>query len=200
MFPSKEILYAGRIHPEKGIHLLIEAFVLAQAKGLKNWRLVVVGPWRESEGGGGGDYREKLIKQAQAAGGAVEFREPIFNESELVKCYSSAAIFVYPSLAERGETFGLAALEAMASGCVPVVSGLKCFEDFIVHGKNGLVFDHCGDQASVRLSEHLLSLTRDPDLLTKLRSAAFESSRGYALPVVTDRFLADFRAIVSSSA
>jgi glycosyltransferase involved in cell wall biosynthesis len=46
-------------------------------------------------------------------------------------------MFVYPCLAEQGETFGLAPLEAVACGAVPIVSDLSCFGDFITPGVNG---------------------------------------------------------------
>ena len=36
----------------------------------------------------------------------------------------------------------VAPLEAMANGCVPLVSSLDCFRDYIQDGMNGFVFDH----------------------------------------------------------
>jgi len=50
------ILYAGRIHPEKGLDLLMESVRLMPA----GWRLEVVGPHQISAGGGGEEYLASL--------------------------------------------------------------------------------------------------------------------------------------------
>jgi glycosyltransferase involved in cell wall biosynthesis len=191
---ARELLYAGRIHPEKGVHLLIAAFALLHARGLTGWNLRIVGPWETRHGGGGEDYMSGLRRQAGA--GAVTFTGPIFDERALVAAYGRAALFVYPSLAERGETFGLAVLEAMAAGCAPVVSSLPCFGDFVTDGTNGLVFDHRAADAPAALAAKLESLMVDSDRLEGLRSAAWSTARGYALPLVASRFIRDFDEIL----
>ena len=48
------ILYGGRLHPEKGIDLLIRAFDRACQQGLSGWTLRLVGPADVAAGGGGG--------------------------------------------------------------------------------------------------------------------------------------------------
>ena len=73
---------------------------------------------------------------------SIELLDPVFSESELKEELKSARIFAYPSLAERGETFGLSVLEAMSCGCVPIVSALQCFKDLVENNKNGYVFNH----------------------------------------------------------
>ena len=79
------------------------------------------GPWKTKQGGGEKAFYEKLKSELH------EFEikssgEPLFSEVDLKKELDSAQIFVYPSKAEYGETFGLSVLEAMSCGCVPVVS------------------------------------------------------------------------------
>ena len=120
---KKEILYCGRVHPEKGLDLLIKA-----ASGLPpDWRVKIIGPWETRQGGGGKEYLDSLRMLAQ--GMPVTFHGPEYNMERLAEHYREAAIFAYPSVAEKGETFGLAPLEAMAWSCVPVVSDLPCFKD-----------------------------------------------------------------------
>jgi glycosyltransferase involved in cell wall biosynthesis len=191
---SREILYTGRIHPEKGIHILIDAFTRLCAKGVTGWTLRITGPWDTRHGGGGEDYLASLRRQAE--GSAVTFTGPVFNEAELVAQYGKAAIFVYPSLAEKGETFGLAVLEAMAAGCAPVVSMLPCFGDFVRDGANGLVFDHNAASASQSLAAKLETLMLDPVRLASLRSASWSTAREYALPLVASQFIKDFHEIL----
>jgi glycosyltransferase involved in cell wall biosynthesis len=190
------ILYAGRIHPEKGVHLLVEAFArLASTPPLTEWTLRIVGPWQTAQGGGGSSYRDRLVSLAAPARGRIELIEPEFNEAALVAQYRQAAVFAYPSLAEFGETFGLAALEAMAAGCVPLVSSLACFRDFIRPGENGMTFDHRAADPAAELGHALVQLASDAALRDRLQLAAWTTARDYALQEIADRFIRDFYRI-----
>ena len=51
----KRILYAGRLHPEKGVLELIEAFGGIAKKEGKEWVLRIMGPWREDQEGAARD-------------------------------------------------------------------------------------------------------------------------------------------------
>lgn len=189
------ILYAGRIHPEKGLHLLIEAFLL-----LRNTpaRLRLVGPWEEKSGGGGESYRQRLLQLAAPAGERIEFTGPIYDAGRLDAAYRSASLFVYPSLAELGETFGLAPLEAMAQGCPPIVSDLACFTDFIEPGKNGLVFDHRGAAPASALAENIDQLLDDPALRRSLAEASLQTAGRFSLEKVADLYLQDFASLLAA--
>jgi glycosyltransferase involved in cell wall biosynthesis len=194
--PRNVILYTGRIHPEKGIHLLIGAFLQLIEKGLQGWSLRIIGPWKTEQGGGGSVYRDQLRSAAERGGAAVELLEPIFDEAMLVQQYREAAIFAYPSLAERGETFGLAALEAMAAGCVPVVSALGCFSDFIHDGANGKVFNHRSPDPVAELTRSLSELVSFPERRAELQRAAWETARSYTLPKIANDLILDFCSLV----
>lgn len=193
---SNVILYTGRIHPEKGVHLLIAAFLRMTATGQRGWSLRIIGPWTTAQGGGGADYRSELLREASKADGAIELLEPIFNEAALVEHYREAAIFAYPSLAERGETFGLSALEAMAAGCAPIVSALGCFTDFIRDGENGIVFDHRAPKSVNELTNALLTLVQSPERRTRMQHAAWTTARNYTLPKIANELIADFRSLI----
>lgn len=197
---ERVILYTGRLHPEKGVHLLIEAFSQRAATALAGWKLRVIGPWRIAQGGGGEAYRARLAELARPAGASIELVEPIFDERALVAEYQRAAVFAYPSLAEFGETFGLAVLEAMAAGCAPVVSALACFADFLRAGENGLVFDHRQPDAAAALGQALQEFAESSVTRERIRAAAWTTARDYALPTVALKFLEDFSRITERSA
>jgi glycosyltransferase involved in cell wall biosynthesis len=191
------ILYTGRIHPEKGVHLLIAAFLrMMTATGQRGWSLRIIGPWTTAQGGGGAEYRSELLREAGKAAGAIELLEPIFDEAVLVSHYREAAIFAYPSLAERGETFGLAALEAMAAGCAPIVSALGCFTDFIRDGENGVVFDHRATDPVDELTDAMSNLVQSPERRTRIRQSAWTTARNYSLPKIANELIADFRSLI----
>jgi glycosyltransferase involved in cell wall biosynthesis len=196
---GREILYAGRIHPEKGISLFLEAVQRLRAiePEARDWKITIVGPWLHSQGGGGSDYKEMLQKRFSDLRGAVDWAGPIFDEERLQSYYRRAAIFVYPSIAVRGETFGSAPLEAMANGCAVVVSGLACFSDFVFNNVNGLVFDHEGPHAAAALAGRLRELVANPDLRRRLSERALEVRESFSLNRVCQQYEADFIAASS---
>ena len=181
------ILYTGRVHPEKGLHILIEALSTLQ----KGWKLIIVGPHSFSEGGGGEKYMQELKKLAQQID--VIFTGPVNNDGKLNEYYKQASIFVYPSVAEKGETFGLAPLEAMAWGCVPVVSDLLCFQDFILPDKNGSAFNHRSKDAAQLLASAIKKLQHDPSLRKKIALQALKVRQSHGVSCIASDFLKLFQ-------
>jgi glycosyltransferase involved in cell wall biosynthesis len=197
------VLYAGRIHPEKGLDLLAEAWVQPKVRAaLAGWKLVLAGSWDFAHGGGGANYQERLKAKFKLASDSVEWTGPLFgaNTEKLHQLYQRARIFVYPSVADRGETFGLAPLEAMACGAPPIVSNLGCFRDFVRAGENGLVFDHHAPDAGSRLADALLSLAGDAALRRRLGAEAWKTAAHYRVEEVATRYLADFESVLAQSA
>lgn len=190
------ILYCGRLHPEKGIALLIEAFRLACYRGLSGWTLRLVGPADTAAGGGGLGWLEGLLARSQEAGLPLEWLGPIYGEQELLQHYQLAALFAYPSLAERGETFGLAPLEAMACGAVPIVSDLACFRDFITHGVNGLVFNHRSADPAAALAKEILTLSGDPERRAAMAEATLAVRESHHPATIARQFLDGFEALI----
>lgn len=188
---SRSILYCGRVHPEKGLELLVKS-VNTLPEG---WLIIIIGPWKTAEGGGGEDYLQSLKTLFNAT--KVQFLEPIYDIEQLNQRYKEAAIFVYPSVAEKGETFGLAPLEAMAWGAVPVVSDLACFKDFISHNHNGLIFNHRTQDASEQLQQCVMRLIEDDVIRSRLGKEALKIRVSHSPDSIADLFLADFEKLLS---
>lgn len=186
------LLYCGRVHPEKGLHLLIEALRLLGSP----WPLRVVGPWQTEQGGGGVAYKAKL--EQVACGLPVTFVGPVYDIEMLNAEYRNAAIFIYASVAEKGETFGSAPLEAMAWGCAPIVSGLECFQDFIRSGENGLSFDHRHPDAVKLLAASIRQLTTDAALRNRLAMQALEVRQSHSPQAIARLFLNDFATMMAT--
>jgi glycosyltransferase involved in cell wall biosynthesis len=196
---EQTILYLGRIHPEKGLCELVKAFADLPKQLQKQWRLDIRGPWKASEGGGGRDFLENLKDLAGSAKKAIRFLDPVFDDVKLRKELGRASLFVYPSMAERGETFGLAVLEAICCGCPPLVSSLGCFRDFVHDGSTGFVFDHRGNDVVESLSAKMIEILSKPDRLPVIGSAAYNQAENFTLERVSKRFLDDFSSILSVS-
>ena len=199
------ILYVGRIHPEKGLMLLANALRLLAARDQRTkkpkdkelgWECVLVGPVKQSEGGGGEVFAEEL--KLQVEGLPVRFEAPMYDPAALAKIYDQADVFVYPSVAETGESFGIAPLEAMARGVVPVVSDLAVFREYLEPGVNGMVFDHSSGEAAENLAVVMPALIGDADRRKQMAVAARKTAEGFSTAAIAERYLKLFAETLQS--
>jgi glycosyltransferase involved in cell wall biosynthesis len=194
-FDRKEnvILFVGRLHPEKGVDVLIEA---VRAAGLGGWTLRIVGPHDAAGGGGGDEYLARL--RSLAAGLPVEFIGPVYGEEALREHYARARIFCYPAQNGSGDAAPVAPREAMAYGCVPVVSRLECFGDFVHDGRTGRIFDQSSPRQAVELGGILGELAADPAGLENLARQAHAFVQRYSPAAVAGQFLEDFASCIDA--
>ena len=197
-FPGRDkiILFVGRVHPEKGVHLLVDAFTSGAQSAFADWQLMIVGPAETKLGGGGDAYLASLRRSADKAEGKITFAGPIFDSAKLADAYRNARLFVYPSLSERGESFGLAPLEAMAHGCAVLVSDLDCFHDFIRADETGFIFDHRAQPIAETLRAKIDSIVADETSLARVAVAGYEKSAEYSPERVAEQFLKDFASVI----
>ncbi|MGA8670950.1 MAG: glycosyltransferase family 4 protein, partial [Terracidiphilus sp.] len=193
---DKCILYVGRLHPEKGVHLLIEAFKKFLSEDPSGWKLRLIGPWEVAHGGAGEEYFTSLRKASQSIQNSVEWIGPVFDAKQLSAHYQQSSFLVYPSVAGRGEASPLAPLEAMAEGCPAVVSSLGCFRDYIRPGQNGWTFDESSPDRVTNLAATLRSVVSDPRTMEKVRAEAFQTAQSLGLSQIADRYLSDFQELV----
>jgi glycosyltransferase involved in cell wall biosynthesis len=196
---TRTILFVGRIHPEKGIELLIRALAGLPAASLGGWKIRIVGPHEIAFGGGGSEFFAAMRTLAQENGVAIDWAGRIFDSAKLTAEYRAASLFVYPSLAEKGETFGLAPLEAMAQGCVPIVSKLACFRDYLTDTVNGFVFDHRTPEPEKTLAACLTNALRLSDEeFSAMSTAAHATAAEFTVAKVAPRYLADFASLLAA--
>ena len=192
---EKTILYVGRIHPEKGLDVLIRAFKQVRSRHL-SVRLRIVGPIAATEGGGGEAYLARLRQLAN--GLPVEVCKPEFDVVRLANIYRDADLFCYPSMAEKGEALGVAALEAMSTGLPVVVSNLECFSDFVEDGKTGLQFDHRGSDPAKTLAAKLDEALSNWPRMLAMGEAAQKSVQRFGFRRVAEQFLMDFETLLAA--
>jgi glycosyltransferase involved in cell wall biosynthesis len=100
------LLYLGRIHPKKGIDLLMHAFSSLPA-ARESCVLVIAGP-------GDASYVESLKASSAELGieDAIRWAGPLYGGDKW-QAFSAADLFVLPS---HQENFGIALVESLASG------------------------------------------------------------------------------------
>ncbi len=92
------------------------------------------------------------------------------------------------------EGFGLVCTEAMASGCVPLVS--TACTDLCQHRVNSLVHE-IGDVAA--LSSHITELFSNPSLRQRLRATGLASVPSMTWNAAGESLIAAYRSIIARS-
>ncbi|MCX7177145.1 MAG: glycosyltransferase [Proteobacteria bacterium] len=145
---SRTLLFLGRIHPVKGVDVLLQAWAVVMDR-FPDWRLLVIG----SDVGYGkqGGYLE-LIKAlaAKLKLKRMQFAEPKYGEDKWA-AYREADLFVLPS---RSENFGMTVAEALAAGTPAVVTKAAPWKGLQTYG-SGWWVDFGVDALVVSLEEAL---------------------------------------------
>ena len=191
---QKQVIYVGRLAREKGIHLLLRAYANISPRH-PDWRLVVVGPHLTEQGGDGEEFLAALKRTCSNLKTPVTFVGPVFDENELRRRFCESEIFVYPSVASKGEALPLAPVEAMACGCAVVVSSLRCFDDYVEEGVNAIAFNEM-DTTGSDLASKLEYLMDDAALRAKLGTAGLITAKNYSRYKIATHFLSDFEVVL----
>jgi glycosyltransferase involved in cell wall biosynthesis len=138
------ILFAGRLDPLKGLHLLLRGLAKMQ---FKSWMLLVVGT--------GSHSYERYLRNLSFKLGLTEKVLSIGNvsHSKLPYFYSIAQVYVLPSVFE-----GLPStiLEAMACGTPVIAAKVGGIPEVISNGYNGLLLDSLSEDEIGRTIERVL--------------------------------------------
>jgi phosphatidylinositol alpha 1,6-mannosyltransferase len=166
-------LYVGRIAPEKGIGVLLDAMARVQAAWPGRVRFVLTGD---------GPAEEKA--RALAPAGTV-FTGRLTGEA-LGRAYASADLFVFPS---ETETFGNVVLEAMASGLAVVAPDAGPTLEFAHAGTAALY--RAGDAAA--LAAQVLALAGDDTARARLGHSARAEALRHDWDAIFDALVADYQ-------
>jgi glycosyltransferase involved in cell wall biosynthesis len=164
------IAYFGRIIPEKGLHILIEA--LAKIKDLQ-WHFLMDSFAR---------YETDYIKQINALikENYLEDRLVTFdaNHFEICNYMNASDICVIPSLTTNKwkEQFGRVAPESMACGNAIIVSNSGTLKEIV--GNAGFVFNEKNVQELVSFLQQLLT---DENALNEQKRKSIERAKSYSL-------------------
>lgn len=190
------ILSVGRFFGRKHGHSkkqleMVRTFKKLCRSGLTGWEYHLVGGVQE-------DHQEYLTQIMQEAKGLPVFIHVDADGEKLRDLYSRASIFWHatgfgedpersPHLMEH---FGIATVEAMSAGAVPIVIARGGQPEIVQDGASGLLFTSLDELAS-----HTLRVIEDPALRKELSEAAIRRGRDFAM----DHFTAELNRIVANA-
>ena len=151
---KKQVLFLSRIHPKKGIEVLLSAWkrVIDAHPG---WSLLIVGNGEEN-------YIQSLKDKVNEMSlfDTVRISKPVFGE-EKIALYQSSSLFVLPSYSEN---FGMVIAEALSCG-VPVITTNNTPWELLNETRTGWCISLTEDNL-VKTLEKALSM--DADTLYKM--------------------------------
>lgn len=163
------LLHAGRVEKRKGVHAAVAAVARLRGAGVRA-RLRIVG-WRDET------YAADLRDLARRLGveADIDWDDPVGHE-QMPDIYRAADVLLFPT-AWR-EPFGLVPLEAMATGCLVVATGLGGSGEFLRDQQNSILIGVNDDRAAGRAVERLLG---DLALVARLRAGGRDTVERFSL-------------------
>ncbi len=138
-----ELCFVGRIEPEKGIDLILEALEALQANEASKISSVhFIGT---------GDNIHSYIEKANGLAVTCIFHG-ILSRSKVHEIYAKAHAIILPS---RSEGFPKVIAEALNYGCLSIVSNVSSIGQLIEDGKNGFLLRQ---NSQIEVSQQLLRL------------------------------------------
>jgi D-inositol-3-phosphate glycosyltransferase len=190
----KNILFAGRIEPLKGIDTLLGALAILQqqqAQKLDDVCVTIVGgdPWTP--------VPDSEMQRLQIMAGELGLYDLVTfagaRDQDLLPYYFAAAeMVVVPS---HYESFGMVALESMAMGTPVIASRVGGLAHLVVDGCNGYLVP-AGDAAA--LAERILDLLDCDGCRARMSAEARAYAQGYTWSKIVDRMLAVYGAVYAA--
>ena len=188
-FPKKqkEILFVGRLVPEKGAHFYVKA-VQVIANRYPKWRFGLIGSSRLGDNQYTSPYADRVIREFNNVGSQAKFYG--FKNQEFVqKKMRNSSIIVIPSLWE--EPFGLVAAEAMSNGMAIIASKVGGIPEIINEG--GILIEKIND---LKLKNSLTDLINNKNKRMFFQKKAWENFDFSSIK--SSKKLDDFRKTIYS--
>jgi glycosyltransferase involved in cell wall biosynthesis len=170
------VLFVGVCAVRKGVHFALEAWLNSPASA--HGKFLIAGDFLP-------DYADKLSDML-----AHPSVEALGHRSDVADLMRRSDVLVLPSIEEG---FGLVCVEALASGCVPMIS--DACTDVCRHGENALVH-RVGDVET--LADQFTALHGDRQLLARLREEALRTAPDYTWTKVGARLVEVYEEVVAN--
>ena len=186
-FPKKkkEILFVGRLVPEKGVHIYVKAVKLI-AHICPEWKFGLIGSFRLGDNQNTNSYADKVVKEFNNVGSQAKFygfQDYSFVEDKM----KTASIIVIPSVWQ--EPFGLVAAEAISNGSCVIASKVGGLPEIIEN--NGILIENINHK---KLKKNILNLIKNDKLIKYNQRKAWKNFKFSS--EVSSRKLDNFRKII----
>lgn len=189
---DKNIMFAGRIEPLKGIDTLIQAMALIRQRYpevMENTCVAIIGgdPWA--------DNPDTEMARLQALREALGINDLVLflgakDQDVLPNYYAAAEMVVMPS---HYESFGMVALEAMAMGRPVIASEVGGLAYLIQDGINGY---HVPTRDPEALAERIYELLSNANCREEMGIAARHYAERFDWKIIAGRLLAVYRRLL----
>jgi len=160
------LLWVGRVIEEKGIETAINAVSYLPT----DTTLDIVGPVEQA-------YRQRLEALAGTLGVASRLSFSLAPRQQVRSRYQQADVSLFTSMIEH-EAFGLVPLEAMASGCPVIATGVGGSSEYCLDGVNCIRVSPGDPAALARAVQHL---AQSQDLRRRLVEGGLRTARAFTL-------------------
>jgi L-malate glycosyltransferase len=177
---ERVLVHVSNFRPVKRAGDVVEVFTRLRSQGLPVKLLLV----------GDGPDRMSVEHQARASGFYEDVRF-LGKQDPVEEILSIADVFIMPS---GSETFGLAALEAMACGVPVVATQIGGIPELVQEGVDGFLCE-LGDVEA--LTERTRQLVTDDDLHKKMAAAALDRAATFNIDRIVPAYEAYYERILS---
>lgn len=175
---ERTIVFVGRGYRKKGLDILLSACNILRSKNYR-FKLLIAG------------LNKKAIDRWRLyCLGLNKHITYLGFVNDMSSLYKSASIIVSPS---RVEPFGMAVLQAMSYGLVPVVSKVSGVAELLSDGKDALIVENHLD--ANELAKKLAYLLDNPEQLKQLSKEAQLKAKATHWQTTVDTTLAAYRQI-----
>ncbi len=189
---TKLLLFVGRIEPLKAVDNILHALKVVQQTTpnlLEQTIFTVIG-------GDPTNTDDAELQRLQALTQQLGLTQSVRfigakNQEQLHLYYAAALAVIMPS---DYESFGMVALEAMASGAPVIASQVGGLAFLVSDGESGFLIPVREPEFLAQRLCHLLSA---PDEFSYMRIAAAERAKNYTWSAIADQLLAVFDGIIS---
>jgi len=180
--PDKFILSVGSIEPRKNLLNLLRAYDILNIDLKKQYKLVIVGfkGWEN----------EEIMNIINNNKNYVYYLGYV-SESNLVKIYNLATIFVYPSFYEG---FGLPPIEAMACGTPVITSNLTSIPEIC---EKAAIY--CNPYDIYDIKEKIENILKNENLLHKMKIKGLQRAKKFNWEKSAKEHIELFKGLLSEN-
>jgi D-inositol-3-phosphate glycosyltransferase len=190
---QRMLLFVGRIEPLKGVDTIFEAMSIIKRDAprlLDNLCLSIIGGDPDDLSGDNAEMDHLKALRVQLGLDELVTFLGAKDQDTLNYYYAVSEALIMPS---DYESFGMVALEAMASGTPVIASEVGGLAFLVQDGFNGY---HVPVREPAALAAKIRTVLEQPQVRQHLAHNATVSAQGYAWPKITDRLLDIFTEMI----